>query len=59
MTRTVDQVEQLVRGYIKAFNARDFDALMSIYAADATLEDPVATSLSRFERRPDDHPNYR
>jgi len=47
MSRTVDQVEQLLRGYIKAFNARDVDALMSIYAADATLEDPVGTSLVR------------
>jgi len=45
MTLSADRVRQLVRTYIKNFNARDFDALMAIYAEDATLEDPVGTPL--------------
>ena len=45
MAPSADRVRQLVRTYIRNFNARDFDALMAIYAEDATLEDPVGTPL--------------
>ena len=45
MAPSADRFRQLVRTYIRNFNARDFDALMAIYAEDATLEDPVGTPL--------------
>ena len=47
MTRTAGEMRQLIRDYVRAFNARDFDALISIYAEDATLEDPVGTPIQR------------
>jgi len=48
--RTPEQVRDLVGFYIRKFNARDFDAMMDIYAEDATLEDPVGTGLNSGKR---------
>jgi len=45
MTLSADQVRRIIQTYIKNFNARDFDALMSIYAENATVEDPVGTTM--------------
>ena len=42
-----DDIRNLITGYIKAFNARDFDRVMALYADDATLEDPVGTAIMR------------
>jgi steroid delta-isomerase len=44
---TSDDIRNLITGYIRAFNARDFDHVMALYADDATLEDPVGTAMRR------------
>jgi len=43
--RSADETRQFVESYIRAFNARDLDAVAAIYAEHATLEDPVGSQL--------------
>jgi steroid Delta-isomerase len=43
--RTPEETRQLVENYVRQFNARDFDAMMTIYAESATLEDPVGSGI--------------
>ena len=40
-----DNIDNTINRYIRAFNERDYDTLMSLYAAGATLEDPVGSPL--------------
>ena len=44
---TSDEIRRKINAYVKAFNARDIEAVISIYAEDATLEDPVGSGLKR------------
>lgn len=37
------QIEAIVQGYMTALNKQDLEAIMNMYAADATVEDPVGT----------------
>jgi len=32
---------KIVEGYVSAYNSQDFEGVLSIYADDATMEDPV------------------
>ena len=43
--RSPEEVRSLVESYIRAFNARDLDAVAAIYADDGTLEDPVGSEI--------------
>jgi steroid delta-isomerase len=36
-----------VHAYVRALNAGDLDAIVALYAEDATVEDPVASPLKR------------
>jgi len=38
-----EQIQSTIRRYIAAFNARDLDTLVSLYAADARVEDPIGS----------------
>jgi len=42
-----DDIHGLIRRYIAAFNARDYDTLLALFAQDAVLEDPVGSSPVR------------
>ena len=42
-----EYVQDLVHRYIRAFNQRDYDTLMSLYADDPVLEDPVGSEPVR------------
>lgn len=37
------QIEAIVQGYMTALNKQDLEAIMNMYAVDATVEDPVGT----------------
>ena len=41
------QTRSVIERYLNAFNARDFDTLVGLYAADATVEDPVGSAPHR------------
>jgi len=43
--RGADETKQFVDSYIRAFNDRDLEAVAAMYAEDATLEDPVGSSV--------------
>jgi len=34
---------KVVEGYVSAYNNRDFDGILAMFAAEATMEDPVGT----------------
>lgn len=40
-------MEAVVHRYIAALNAADLDAIAALYAADATVEDPVGSPVHR------------
>ena len=42
-----DDIDSFILGYTRAFNDRDFESVESLYADDATLEDPVDSGLVR------------
>ena len=44
---TPEQMQAAVRAYIAALNANDIDAIVALYAEDATVEDPVGSSPQR------------
>ena len=41
--RTPETMEAAVHAYVRALNASDLDAIVALYAEDATVEDPVGT----------------
>ena len=43
MTTTPEQVRQALHDYIRAWTTKDKDLLLSLFAEDAVLEDPVGT----------------
>ena len=40
-------INRFIRDYVRAFNERDLDSVASLYAEDATLEDPVGSTIVR------------
>jgi steroid delta-isomerase len=42
-----DALLGIVERYVSAYNARDAEAILSLYAPDATMEDPVGTAPAR------------
>jgi len=63
--RSPEEIRCLVESYIRAFNARDLDAVTAVYAEDATLEDPVGsgvhhgkTAIRAFYERFRDQPSF-
>ena len=42
-----EQMQAAVRAYIAALNANDIDAIVALYAEDATVEDPVGAPPQR------------
>ena len=44
---TPEQMQAAVRAYIAALNAGDIDAIVALYAEDATVEDPVGSTPQR------------
>lgn len=42
---TEDQMIAAVHGYVAAFDKGDAEAVVALFAADATVEDPVGTPL--------------
>jgi steroid delta-isomerase len=38
-------IDRFIRDYVRAFNARDLDRVVSLYAENATLEDPVDSAV--------------
>lgn len=42
-TPTSEQMRAALQRYVDAINARDTDAVVALYAQDATIEDPVGT----------------
>jgi len=58
-------IDRFIRDYVRAFNARDLDSVASLYAEDATLEDPVGSTIVRgrpairaFYEQYKDQPSY-
>ena len=58
-------IDRFIRDYVRAFNARDLDRVASLYAEDATLEDPVGGAMVRgkpairaFYEQYQDQPSY-
>jgi len=45
--RTPETMEAAVHAYVRALNASDLDAIVALYAEDATVEDPVGTEPRR------------
>lgn len=43
-TLTAARMRDAMRAYIDAINARDVDAVVALYADNATIEDPVGTT---------------
>lgn len=41
------QKVKVVEGYVAAYNARDLDAILALYASEASMEDPVGTPPAR------------
>ena len=50
-TVTSVQMREALQRYIDAINARDTEAVVALYADDATIEDPVGTPRSPAARR--------
>jgi steroid delta-isomerase len=44
---TTEQKLAAVHGYVDAFEAGSADAVLALYAEDATVEDPVGTPIKR------------
>ena len=44
---TPEHMQAAVRAYIAALNAGDIDAIVALYAEDATVEDPVGSTPQR------------
>ena len=44
---TAEQMAAAVHGYVAAFDAGDPEAVMALFAPDATVEDPVGTPVKR------------
>lgn len=44
---TAEQMLALVHGYVDAFDKGDPDAVVALFAEDATVEDPVGTPCKR------------
>lgn len=44
---TADQMVAAVQAYIDSYNAGDLDGIVNVFAADATVEDPVGTPVKR------------
>ncbi len=42
-----DKIVAAVHGYIAGFEAGDLDAIMALYASNATVEDPVGTPIKK------------
>ncbi len=40
---------KVVDGYVSAYNSRDFEGILAMFAADATMEDPVGEPPARGE----------
>ena len=40
---------KIVESYVSAYNSQDFEGVLSIYADDATMEDPVGTPPAKGE----------
>lgn len=40
-----DRIRAAVHGYVAGFEAVDLDAIVALYAEDATVEDPVGTPV--------------
>lgn len=45
MSSNQQQMKQAMQAYIDAFNRADADAIVALYADDATVEDPVGTAV--------------
>ena len=45
MSSNQQQMKQAMQAYIDAFNRSDADAIVALYADDATVEDPVGTPV--------------
>jgi steroid delta-isomerase len=43
MPPSADQIREVMRAYVKAMCDDDVDTIMSLYAEDASVEDPVGT----------------
>lgn len=43
------EMVKVVEGYVSAYNNQDFDGILSMYAAGATMEDPVGSPPARGE----------
>ncbi len=46
-TPTPEHMQTVVEAYVRALNAGDLDAIVSLYADDAQVEDPVGSTPSR------------
>ena len=44
---TAEHMTEVVQRYVAALNASDLDGIVALYAADATVEDPVGTEPKR------------
>ena len=44
---TPEQMQAAVEAYVRALNAADLDTIVSLYAEDALVEDPVGSSPKR------------
>ena len=58
-------IDRFIGDYVRAFNARDLERVASLYAEDATLEDPVGSAMVRgkpairaFYEQYQDQPSY-
>ena len=58
-------IDRFIRDYVRAFNARDLDRVVSLYAENATLEDPVdsavvygKSAIRAFYEQYKDQPSY-
>jgi len=47
MTASADQINATIDRYVAAFSSGDRDGYLSLFAADATLEDPVGSDIAR------------
>jgi steroid Delta-isomerase len=45
LAATSEQIRATIRAYFDRFNAHDRDGYVGLYAADATLEDPVGSEV--------------
>lgn len=46
-TTPADPLEAVVHAYVRALNEQDLEAIVALYADDATVEDPVGTEPVR------------